>query len=128
MSAKMLISVAAGGALGATARFLAMSAIGHFAGSGFPYATLAVNVVGSFVLGGLLEFMALVWSPVEAVRAFMVVGIMGAFTTFSTFSMDVYYLVERGQVVATAAYIVASVTVSIVAFVVGLHMMRLVLA
>ncbi|MDH3239510.1 MAG: fluoride efflux transporter CrcB, partial [Alphaproteobacteria bacterium] len=94
---KVLFAVAVGGAAGAVARYLVMSAIGAVLGSGFPYATLTVNVVGSFILGLILETSALVWSPGEALRAFLVVGVLGAFTTFSTFSLDVAVLYERGE-------------------------------
>jgi len=128
MSAKILISVAAGGAVGAVARYLAMSAVGHVTGAGFPYATLLVNIIGRFVLGALIETMALAWSPVEAVRAFLVVGVLSAFTTFSTFSMDVLFLIERGQILQTAVYILASVILAILAFATGLAVMRFVLA
>jgi len=114
--------------VGAVARYLAMSAVGHVTGAGFPYATLLVNIIGRFVLGALIETMALAWSPVEAVRAFLVVGVLSAFTTFSTFSMDVLFLIERGQILQTAVYILASVILAILAFATGLAVMRFVLA
>ncbi len=121
---KVFLSVAAGGAVGAAARYVVMSAIGALLGSGFPYATLAVNVAGSFVLGLLVEMMALFWSPGEGLRAFMVVGMLGAFTTFSTFSLDVAVLYGRGALLAAAAYIIASVVLSIVALFLGLAVVR----
>jgi CrcB protein len=121
---KILLAVAAGGAVGAVGRYLVMSGVGLLLGSGFPYATLTVNVVGSFILGVIVEAGALVWSPGEALRAFMVVGILGAFTTFSTFSLDVAVLYERGAFAALAAYIIVSVTVSIAALFAGLALVR----
>jgi len=125
---KVLFAVAVGGAAGAVARYLVMSAIGAVLGSGFPYATLTVNVVGSFILGLILETSALVWSPGEALRAFLVVGVLGAFTTFSTFSLDVAVLYERGAFAALAAYIVLSVSVSIAALFAGLAVVRAIAA
>ena len=121
---KVLLAVAAGGAVGAVARYLTMSLVGVLIGGGFPYATLAVNVVGSFVLGVLVEFSALVWSPGEALRAFLVVGVLGAFTTFSTFSLDVAVLYERGELGAAAVYIIASVILSVAGLFAGLAAVR----
>lgn len=128
MSINILLSVAAGGALGAVGRYLVMSGVGHWLGSGFPYATLTVNIVGSFVLGSLVEIMALTWSPGQEVRAFLVVGVLGAFTTFSTFSLDAVALIERGNYLGTAAYIGASVIVCVTGFFAGMHLLRQILA
>ena len=111
-----LIAVALGGAVGAIGRYLAMSAVGSWLGSGFPWATFAVNLIGSFILGAILESSALYWSPPADLRTFLVVGMMGAFTTFSTFSMDSYYLIERGEVGAAAAYVGGSVVLCILGF------------
>ena len=128
MSAKMLVWVALGGATGSVARYLMMSTVGHFVHGGFPYATLAVNVVGAFVLGSLIEIMALTWSPSPELRGFIVVGILGGFTTFSTFSMDTYYLFERGQYSAAGLYIAASVLLSVVGLIAGMALLRQVLS
>ena len=98
---KLMLAVAAGGALGAVGRYLVMSQVGHWLGSGFPFATLVVNVAGSFLLGLLIEASALAWSPAPELRALLVVGVLGAFTTFSTFSLDVALHVERGELALT---------------------------
>ncbi|NQU57110.1 MAG: fluoride efflux transporter CrcB [Rhodospirillales bacterium] len=127
MSAKILFSVAFGGALGATLRYLLMSAIGHVVHAGFPYATLTVNVLGSFALGALIEIMALSWSPGQEMRSFLVVGVLGAFTTFSTFSQDVIFLIERGQMVSAGGYIALSVLLSIAGLLAGMMLFRQVL-
>jgi len=124
---KLLLAVAAGGALGAVGRYLVMSQVGHWLGTAFPYSTLTVNVVGSFVLGVLVETMALAWSPPAELRALLVVGMLGAFTTFSTFSMDVVLNYERGELAVMALYIIASVVLSIAAFFAGLALIRAVL-
>ena len=125
---KLLLAVAAGGALGAVGRYMVMSQVGHWLGTSFPYGTLTVNVLGSFVLGVLVEVMALAWSPSAELRALLVVGMLGAFTTFSTFSMNVVLNYERGELAVTALYIVASVVLSIAAFFAGLALMRVILA
>ncbi len=124
----MLLAVAAGGAFGAVARYLVMVQVGHWLGTGFPFATLTVNVVGSFILGALVELMALAWSPTPELRPLVVVGVLGAFTTFSTFSMDVVLHMERGEIGLALTYVVASVVLCVVAFFAGLHLVRAALA
>lgn len=124
MNAKLLLFVAMGGAFGAVARFVTMNAVGHWFGHGFPYGTIVVNVLGSFILGALVETLALVWSPSYAVRAMLVVGVLGAFTTFSTFSLDVHTLAIRGSYLALGGYVAASVLLSVAAFTAGLIVFR----
>ena len=128
MTATALAWVAFGGALGAVGRYLAVAAIAGLMGGAFPYGTLAVNVAGCLVLGLLAEAMAAVWPASQEMRAFLVAGLLGAFTTFSAFSLDTVDLVERGHLAAAAAYVLASVALSILALAVGLKAMRLVLA
>ena len=127
MNAKLLMAIAAGGAIGAVARYALTSWVGHWAGHGFPWGIMSVNVIGSFVLGGLVEIMALHWSPSEATRAFLVVGLIGAFTTFSTFSLDVHTLLARDQLAMTAAYILGSVTLGLAGLMGGMALLRIVL-
>lgn len=127
MSAKILFSVAFGGALGASLRYLLMSSIGHFLHAGFPFATLAVNVLGSFALGSLIEIMALSWSPGQEMRSFLVVGVLGSFTTFSAFSQDIIFLIERGQLAWAGSYIALSVILSIAGLFAGMMVFRQVL-
>ena len=86
-----------------------------------------MNIVGSFIMGVLIEGLALAWTLPEPVRLFLVVGILGAFTTFSTFSLDVAVLYERGRPVLVAVYILVSVIGSVGGLFAGLHLMRRVL-
>jgi CrcB protein len=124
----MLLAVAAGGALGAVGRHLFAAQIGHLVGphgiAGVPVGILATNVVGSFVMGVLAETMALVWSPSGELRAFLTVGLLGAFTTFSTFSLEAALLVERHLTLQAAAYMLASVGLSIAGLFAGMWGMR----
>ena len=125
---KMILAVAAGGAFGAVGRYLVMSGVGRMLGPhDFPWGTLTVNVVGSVLMGVLIELLALVWSPSQELRAFLVVGVLGAFTTFSTFSLDVVVLVERGQNLFVAAYVAGSVLLCVGGLFAGLQIMRMLL-
>ena len=125
---KLILAIAAGGACGAVARQFFAAQVMHWMGSGFPWGILAVNILGSFLMGVLIETMALVWSPAQEVRAFLIVGCLGAFTTFSTFAMDIVLLYERGQALGAAIYIASSVGLSVLALIGGLHLMRVVFA
>jgi CrcB protein len=116
----MLLAVALGGALGALGRYFVISRVGHWLKTGFPFGTLTVNIAGSFALGLLVGLMANVWAPAPELRAFATVGILGAFTTFSTFALDVTFLVERNRSGLAAAYALASVALSVGAVAAGL--------
>jgi CrcB protein len=121
-SLTLVLAVGAGGALGALGRYLAMSWIGHRLGAGFPYGTLFVNALGSFLLGAFLALSATVWQVPLELRLFFGVGILGAFTTFSTFAMDTAYLVGRRRPAAVGIYIVASVALSLAGAFLGYHL------
>ena len=125
---KMLLAVALGGAVGAVLRYKTAGWVAHWMGHGFPWGTLAVNVIGSFAMGLLVELGALKLNLSGEMRAFLAVGLLGAFTTFSSFSLDVATLWERGAVMSTGAYVAASVALSILALFAGLALVRTVLA
>jgi fluoride exporter len=122
-----ILAVALGGSAGSVARYLVGIAAGRLFGMSFPWGTLIINVVGSFALGALAEAFALRWDASPAVRVFLTVGICGGFTTFSTFSLDTVYLMNRGEMVLAAAYVVASVILSIGGLFAGLHGVRAIL-
>lgn len=125
---QMIFTVAAGGAFGAVARYLVVTGVGRWLGPhDFPWGTLAVNVVGSVLMGVLIELMALVWSPSQEMRAFLVIGVLGAFTTFSTFSLDVVSLAERGQALYLAVYVAGSVILCVGGLYAAMSVMRTVL-
>ncbi len=111
----MVLAVMLGGGLGSLARFYALSAANTTFGDGFPYGTLLVNVVGSFIIGALMEVMAFKWQVSLEMRAFLVTGVLGGFTTFSAFSFDVLKLVDTGKAGAAAVYVAASVVLSLTA-------------
>ena len=121
---QLMLAVALGGALGSVARYLVGIGSGKLFGLEFPWGTLIINVAGSFLIGVFVELFALKWDLPQTVRVFLTVGICGGFTTFSTFSLDSYVLIERGELWPAAAYIVGSVVLSIGALVAGLYLIR----
>ncbi|WP_126978082.1 fluoride efflux transporter CrcB [Frigidibacter oleivorans] len=120
-----LFQVALGGALGASARWLTGVAVLRLIGPGFPWATLLVNVLGSFLMGVLVLVLA-GWGNRYA--PFAMTGLLGGFTTFSAFSLDTVTLWERGQPELALAYVAASVLLSLSALAAGLVLARAVLA
>jgi len=104
-----LVAVMAGGALGAGSRYLLSSQVARWLGTAFPWGTLTVNVVGALVMGLLVGIFARHWPVTEPWRAFLTVGILGGFTTFSAFSLEVVLLWERGEAWLALLYVVASV-------------------
>jgi CrcB protein len=124
----MTLSVAMGGAIGAVSRYWVSSFVYHLVGAGFPWATLVVNVLGCAAMGVLVQLMALMWSPSEPLRGFLMVGLLGALTTFSTFSMEVVLLIERGDLLNAGLYILLSVVLCIGATIGSMALAKLILA
>lgn len=125
---KLLVAIAAGGALGALGRHYVSFHVGAWVGHQFPWGTLAVNVAGGFALGVLAELMALAWSPSLELRALLTVGLLGGFTTFSTFSLETVLLMERGAFGQAFIYALASLTLSVGALFAGLRLVRVLAA
>lgn len=94
-------------------------------GTAFPYGTLTVNVVGGFLMGLFIELLARRFDGSPELRLFVAVGIMGGFTTFSSFSLDVAVLWDRGELATVMLYVFASVILSIGALFFGLWLARL---
>lgn len=117
-----LFQVALGGALGASARYLTNVGMLRLAGPGFPWATVTVNIAGSFLMGALVIALAEVFGNRYA--PFLMTGILGGFTTFSAFSLDAVTLWESGRPELAAAYVTGSVLLSIAALVAGLFIAR----
>ncbi|MDE2597576.1 MAG: fluoride efflux transporter CrcB [Sphingomonadales bacterium] len=120
--------VALGGALGAWLRFLTgrawTAAIGPVTASAFPWATLTVNIAGSMAMGLLAGWLARHGSGGEGWRLLLGVGVLGGFTTFSAFSLELALMVERGQLLTAALYAGGSVLVGLAALFAGLALMR----
>ena len=121
---KTILVIAAGGALGAVARHMVNNQVTAWFGDAFPWGILTANVAGSFAMGVLAGLLELVWSPPQEIRTFIVVGFLGAFTTFSTFSLQVALLYDRGQTALAALYIAASVLLAVGGLFAGLALVK----
>ena len=121
---RLLLLAAAGGAIGSAARYLVNVGALRAWGPAFPWATLIVNAVGCLVMGVLAELILARFDGAPALRAFLLTGILGGFTTFSAFSLDLAQLVERKAYLAAALYLGGSVGLSIAGVFVGLALAR----
>lgn len=110
-----ILAIAGGGAVGAVARFLVSTGVYRLLGRDFPWGTLAVNAIGSFVMG--LLFVLLLERSLMApeYRAAILVGFLGSFTTFSTFSLETLTLVEQGEASRAMLNVAISVMLCLVA-------------
>jgi CrcB protein len=120
-----LFLVAAGGAIGASMRHLFGLAAMRLFGTGFPFGTLGVNIVGSFLMGALIAWLAFKsQTGGQGLRLFLATGVLGGFTTFSAFSLETILLWERGEASLAAIYVLVSVVFSIAALAAGLAIVR----
>ena len=124
---KLLIYAMAGGALGSGARHLVNIGMGRWLGSGFPWWTVFVNVTGCFLMGVLIESLALKFQGSIDLRTLLATGVLGGYTTFSAFSLDFSYLMQRGDHMAAGFYLLGSVGLSILGLYAGLWLTRIVL-
>jgi fluoride exporter len=122
MNATLLVM--AGGALGAAGRYHLGRLVFHFSGAGFPYGTLAANLIGGFLMGVLAGGLARSGFVGEPWRLLLGVGLLGGFTTFSAFSLEVLNMIERGEWVSATGYALLSVIGSVLALFAGLITIR----
>lgn len=124
MQAYLLVFLGAG--IGGVLRHGVNVGCARLCGTAFPWGTLTVNVIGSFLMGAIAAWLAFKagegWS--QPVRLFLTIGILGGFTTFSAFSLDTILIWERGQMGLAAAYVAASVVLSIAGLLAGLALIR----
>ena len=113
-----------GGGLGAALRHGVNVGAARLLGTAFPYGTLAVNVTGSLVMGLLAGWFAFKGDASQHWRLLLTTGVLGGYTTFSSFSLDAVLLWERHEPAQAAAYVAASVALSILGLIVGLWLVR----
>src|SRR5690606_28228698 len=104
-----ILLVMAGGAIGSALRYFAGRLAFHLWGPGWPWGTLAVNVIGGLAMGLLAGILAARAQGGEVIRLLLAVGLLGGFTTFSSFSLETWLMVERGELLSALAYVSASV-------------------
>ena len=104
-----ILLVFAGGGLGAVARYLLQGAVYRFTGTGFPYGTIVVNVLGCFAIGLLMSSMEERFLASPSLRIFLTIGILGGFTTFSSFSYETMALIREGDILSGGINIIVSV-------------------
>ena len=125
---KILLAVSIGGAIGAIARFQLSQLFAKSFSGDFIYNIMVANILGCFLMGVCYEFMNLKMNMGSEWRAFFLVGVLGAFTTFSSFALDVFILVERGNFLNASLYILSSVVFSILGLFLGIYIMRIIIA
>jgi CrcB protein len=113
-----------GGGLGAAARHGVNSLSAHYLGTRYPIGTFCINVLGSLLIGILAECFAFRANPANDLRLFLITGILGGFTTFSAFSLEIGLLHERGETAAAAIYATASVVCGVLAMFAGIYLVR----
>lgn len=122
MSLQAILLVGTGGALGAVARY----GIGVLVKSvsGFPWATLSVNIAGSLLMGLVMGWIGRQSGAGEPIRLFLAVGLLGGFTTFSAFSLELVTLLEKRDLLAAAGYLSGSVLGGVAAFLIAYSLVR----
>ncbi|WP_353217375.1 fluoride efflux transporter CrcB [Sandarakinorhabdus sp.] len=119
-----LLLVSLGGGIGTALRY----GVGRWAiavmGPGFPFGTFAVNILGGLLMGMLAGWLAKLDGGVEGLRLLLGVGVLGGFTTFSAFSLEVYNMIIRAEVALAAAYAMSSTAGSVLAVLAGVWLMR----
>jgi len=114
--------VALGGACGASLRFYISQLVLNWLGKGFPFATLIVNITGSFIMGLLYQLIEHEILDINVHRTLIGIGFLGAFTTFSTFSLDSLLLIQQGDLLKAGINIILNVTLCIGAAGLGLYL------
>ena len=118
------VYIALGGGVGSFLRHIISSIIARNLGTHFPFGTLSVNIIGSFAMGVIIEYFSRTLPHSNELRAFLTVGLLGGFTTFSAFSLDAISMFDRGSSAMAIAYIVASVMLSIFAVFLGMSLVK----
>jgi CrcB protein len=122
---KLFVLVAIGGAIGSVGRFWMAIAVARLTGTGFPWGTVLINILGSCLIGWLAGLSLAGRMPnADSLRAFAMAGVCGGFTTFSSFSLQTVELMREGQPLAAAANVCVSVILCLLATTFGLWLAR----
>ena len=121
---ELYLSIAVGGALGALARFGISTFFESNYPSTIPWGTMFANLVGSFLIGMVFVFLQDRFQENESLRGLLVIGFLGAMTTFSSFSLESLLLFQRGQYAYAIGYVLFSVALCLLATMLGMHLTR----
>lgn len=116
------IYIALGGAAGASLRFFISELVLNWLGKGFPFATLTVNITGSFIMGVLYKLMEMDVFDIVPYRTLIGIGFLGAFTTFSTFSLDTVLLLQEGELMKAMLNVLLNVMLCVMAAALGMFL------
>lgn len=122
---EMIALVAVGGAFGASGRYMVGKLAVWLLGIGFPYGTFIVNILGAVMMGFFIHMLAVKLNGSNEMRVFMATGVLGGFTTFSAFSLEVANMIERGSWSTAFMYAFASVLLCVIGVFAGLYMARM---
>lgn len=124
MNFGVMIAVATGGAVGSLCRYLVSNKMSQMVVGSFPWGTFSVNVIGSFIMGIIVGLVSEKWQISNEMKSLITIGILGGFTTFSTFSLDIINLIENKLFGVAVGYFTASVLVSVLALALGLYLIK----
>ncbi len=120
-----LAAIAIGGALGAVSRYFAVGLVTDWLGKSFPFGTMAVNITGSFLIGVMYILVVQKLHAMPELRAILVVGFLGSFTTFSTFSLETFSLIEQGNLSQAGLYTLSSLVMGVLAVWAGISIAKI---
>lgn len=120
----VIFSISLGAVLGALLRHFMMISVSRVWGHHFPIATLVINVLGSFIMGFLIELFALRFSPSQELRALLTVGFLSSFTTLSTVALEFALLTDKGQLMTAFIYMGLTMLLSVGAVFLGFYVVR----
>ena len=122
----ILISVFLGGGFGAIIRYLVIEQVNKLFLVAFPFGTIAVNVIGAFLIGLLSSYIAERLDVSENIKMFLIVGFCGGFTTFSSFNIEFYQLFSNGEILSSLIYVTTTFVLTVVAFYIGVSLLKLI--